>query len=161
MICWQQKKNSPNHWIRIEGFLSCGPLIQTEIDPSVTPNSALFSWWSLRNWFISPQIHKTKIPLFSDFIVCFVTKFLSVHLLPWQSLLCEVPKGGIVSIFVDDNKDYSFSLASGVHDSDTILLLVHLYVQYSTAICKILTHICMCISIQICEVRRGTDKIHI
>ena len=47
----------------LEGFLSCGPLIQTEIDPSVTPNSALFSWWSLRNWFISPQIHKTKIPL--------------------------------------------------------------------------------------------------
>ena len=28
----------------LEGFLSCGPLIETEIDPSVMPNSALFSW---------------------------------------------------------------------------------------------------------------------
>ena len=48
---------------QIEKKVSCEPLIQTEIDSSVTPNSALFSWWFLRNWFISPQVHKTKTPL--------------------------------------------------------------------------------------------------
>ena len=31
-------------WSGVEGFLSCEPLIQTEIDSSVMPNSALFSW---------------------------------------------------------------------------------------------------------------------
>ena len=41
------------HIQSLEGFLSCEPLIQTEIDPSVTTKSALFSWWSLRNWWIN------------------------------------------------------------------------------------------------------------
>ena len=65
----------------LEGFLSCGPLIQTEIDPSVTPNSALFSWWSLRNWFISPQIHKTKIPLLRPCKQGII--FCGTHCIPW------------------------------------------------------------------------------
>ena len=53
----------------LEKKVSCEPLIQTEIDSSVTPNSALFSWWFLRNWFISPLVHKTKTPLVSSIIV--------------------------------------------------------------------------------------------
>ena len=47
----------------VEEKVSCEPLIQSEIDSSVTPISALFSWWFLRNWFISPLVHKTKTPL--------------------------------------------------------------------------------------------------
>ena len=41
-IVWLQDREMEAS--NLEGFLSCGPLIQTEIDPSATPNSALFSW---------------------------------------------------------------------------------------------------------------------
>ena len=52
-----------DQWIRYRDRVSCEPLIQSEIDSSVTPISALFSWWFLRNWFISSLFHKTKTPL--------------------------------------------------------------------------------------------------
>ena len=47
----------------IEEKVSYEPLIQYEIDSSLKPISALFSWWFLRNWFISALVHKTKTPL--------------------------------------------------------------------------------------------------
>ena len=47
----------------LEEKVSCKPLIQSEIDSSVTSISALFSWRSLRNGFISSLVDKTKNPL--------------------------------------------------------------------------------------------------